>query len=259
MQIHLVPSTYNTQTANKTATSAVSADGRNFDHYLNADSNSLAAYFKEAADTYNVPISLLSAIAMQESCFKADAVSKSGAMGIMQLMPAAANEFGCANPYDPHDNIMAGAKCISRLLNKYNGNTPLALAAYNAGSGNVDKYGGIPPFPETQNYVQKVLHYMNEGVTLPDGTVISPTDDSSGSAESTDASINRILNSLDADALMDLAEVLYSAVNESRNEPVSKKLDVSVTSSNDNYYAYQSIRYNNSVLNLLAPDSDDIQ
>lgn len=272
MQIYLVPSTDNTQTANKaaehTAASAAPADGRNFETYLNAETDSLAAYFQEAADTYNVPVSLLTAIGMQESCFKADAVSNSGAMGIMQLMPATVKEFGCANPYDPRDNIMAGAKCISSLLNKYNGNTPLALAAYNAGSGNVNKYGGIPPFPETQNYVHKVLGYMRDGVTLPDGTAVSPNGGASRSPESTDASINRILNSLDANALMDLAEVLYSAVNK-REEPVNKILDVAVTSSNnssngtsvmpDDYYASQSINYNSSVLNLLAPDADDVE
>lgn len=259
MQIHLIPSADNTNTADKTASNtAPAADSRDFESYLNEESNSLAALFKKAADTYHVPVSLLTAMAKQESAFQADAVSKSGAMGIMQLMPATAEYLGCTNPYDPGENIMAGAKYISQLLHKYNGDTSLALAAYNAGSGSVDKYGGIPPFTETQNYVSRILNYMNEGVTLPDGTVISPSEDISRTLKSTDTSINRILKSLDADALLDLADVLFSAVNDRKEEPVNKKLNVSVTSGKDDYYAYQSIHYNNSVLHLIAPDSDDV-
>ena len=78
----------------------------------------------------------------------------------MQLMPATAASLGVTDSYDAYQNIMGGANLISQLLARYNGDTSLALAAYNAGSANVDKYGGIPPFSETQNYVQKVLSYM---------------------------------------------------------------------------------------------------
>lgn len=119
------------------------------------------AYFKEASDTYGVSTSILKSIAKAESNFNPSAVSKAGAIGIMQLMPSTAASLGVSNSYDARENIMGGAKYISQLLSRYQGNISLALAAYNAGTGNVDKYGGIPPFAETQNYVQKVLSYMN--------------------------------------------------------------------------------------------------
>ena len=121
----------------------------------------LYSIFEEAATTFGVSINLLTSIAKAESNFRTDAVSHAGAVGVMQLMPATAASLGVTNSYDAKENIMGGAKLISQLLEKYNGNVSLALAAYNAGSGNVDKYGGIPPFTETQNYVQKVLSYYN--------------------------------------------------------------------------------------------------
>lgn len=277
MQVNSITSTEPNIDTENTAQST-SASARNFDSYLNTTDSSLASIFQKAADTYNVPVSLLTAMAKQESEFQANATSKSGAMGIMQLMPATASYLGCSNPYDPEENIMAGAKYISQLLNKYNGDTSLALAAYNAGSGNVDKYGGIPPFRETQNYVAKITTYMKEGVTLPDGS------STTGSA----ASSHSILDSLDTDSLMDLLDDLFSyddylrflnlftkTLNETAKEPTAsttsvqtqnKKLDVSVTSRNDDdtdtsntseYYAYQQINYNNSVLNLLSQTPKD--
>lgn len=125
----------------------------------------LASIFEEASSTYGVSSDLLKAIAKTESAFNSNAVSRSGAVGIMQLMPATAASLGVSNSYDPAENIMGGAKLMSQLLAKYNGNVSLALAAYNAGSGNVDKYGGIPPFTETQNYVKKVLGYWTGNET----------------------------------------------------------------------------------------------
>lgn len=121
----------------------------------------LNSYFKEAADIYGVDEKLLRSIARTESNFNPAATSHAGAMGIMQMMPATARECGVTDPYDARQNIIGGAMYFSNLLNKYNGNKALALAAYNAGPGNVDKYGGIPPFEETQNYVQKVMNYYN--------------------------------------------------------------------------------------------------
>lgn len=119
----------------------------------------LEDYFAEAAAAYNVDINLLKAIARAESNFNPNASSQAGAMGVMQLMPSTASSLGIDNAYDAHDNIMGGAKVIAENLERYNGDISLALAAYNAGPGNVDKYGGIPPFEETQNYVKKVLEY----------------------------------------------------------------------------------------------------
>ena len=124
-------------------------------------SEELNKYFEEAAQTFGVDVKLLKSIAKQESNFTPTAVSRSGAMGVMQLMPATAESLGVTNAFDAYQNIMGGAKYISSLLTKYNGDVSLALAAYNAGSGNVAKYGRIPPFTETQNYVAKVIGYYN--------------------------------------------------------------------------------------------------
>ena len=150
-------------------TQSVSETTANFDGMLRTETDklnqasvttNLDSIFKEAADKYGVSERLLKAIAYTESGFQADVTSSSGAMGIMQLMPSTASAYGVSDPYDAYQNIMGGANLISQLLARYNGDTSLALAAYNAGSANVDKYGGIPPFSETQNYVQKVLSYM---------------------------------------------------------------------------------------------------
>ena len=130
----------------------------------------LEEYFKEASETYGVDINLLKAIARQESNFNPSATSSAGAMGVMQLMPSTAKGLGVTNAYDAQQNIMGGAKLMAQNLKKYNGDVSLALAAYNAGGGNVDKYGGIPPFKETQNYVKKVLGYYQNGVDIPSQT-----------------------------------------------------------------------------------------
>ena len=121
----------------------------------------LDAIFDEAASKYGVDAKFLKAIAKCESDFSTECTSSSGAMGIMQLMPQTAASLGVTNAYDPYQNIMGGARYISEKLAQYNGDKSLALAAYNAGSGNVAKYGGIPPFKETQNYVAKVMAYYN--------------------------------------------------------------------------------------------------
>jgi soluble lytic murein transglycosylase-like protein len=94
------------------------------------------------------------AVIWQESKYQLRARSHVGAQGLMQLMPATARRFGCKDPHDPAENIAAGTKYLSWLLKRFDGNVELALAGYNAGEGSVDKYDGIPPYRETQNYVR---------------------------------------------------------------------------------------------------------
>lgn len=124
-------------------------------------SDELNQYFQQAADTYGVDVKFLKCIAYAESNFRPDATSRSGAMGIMQLMPKTAEGLGVRDAYDPQQNIMGGAKYISIQLERFDGNLEYALAAYNAGPNRVKEYGGIPPFEETQNYVKKIMNIYN--------------------------------------------------------------------------------------------------
>jgi soluble lytic murein transglycosylase-like protein len=110
----------------------------------------------DAADKYDLDPHMIRAVMQAESAFDALAVSPVGALGLMQLMPALATELGVTDPMDPRQNVMGGSLYLRQLLDSHRGNVELALASYNAGPGNVAKYGAIPPFKETQNYVKKV-------------------------------------------------------------------------------------------------------
>ncbi len=120
----------------------------------------LAGYLDDAASRYSVDAGLVRAVAWQESRFRSDAVSPKGAIGIMQLMPATAAQMG-VNPHDPQQNIQGGVAYLRALLTQFNGDVRLALAAYNAGPAVVLQYGGIPPYRETQNYVNSIAQRIS--------------------------------------------------------------------------------------------------
>jgi len=122
----------------------------------------------EACNKHGVDPALVHAIVKVESDFNAYAVSRKGAMGLMQLMPQTAVDMDVKNTFNPSENIAGGVKYIRYLLDRYEGNLQLALAAYNAGETNVKKWGTIPPFTETRQYVKKVLAVYNGGsLTIP--------------------------------------------------------------------------------------------
>ena len=116
----------------------------------------------EAASRFAIDPELIRAVMRAESAFNPMVVSPAGAQGLMQLMPALAEEMGVTDPFDPRQNIMAGAKYLRWLLDLNQGNIPLTLAGYNAGPTVVSKYKRVPPFKETQRYVKKITGFMED-------------------------------------------------------------------------------------------------
>ena len=135
-----------------------SVNAASFDEVYSAvaSDEDLDYIFQDVAREYGLNVSFLKAVAQAESGLDKNAVSSGGALGIMQLMPATCESYGVSDPFDARQNITGGAKVLKWLMEEYNGNATLALAAYNAGYGNVNRYGGVPPFNETWNFINKI-------------------------------------------------------------------------------------------------------
>jgi len=125
------------------------------------------ATIKTCAEQYNLEPALIKAIMRAESAFNPLAVSRAGAQGLMQLMPGTARALGVEDAFDPKQNIVGGCRYLRQMLDACQGDVSSALASYNAGPGAVKRYGGIPPFPETQNYVRQVLHWLEQYRSSP--------------------------------------------------------------------------------------------
>jgi hypothetical protein len=132
------------------------------------DTKPYAHEISEAANRYGIPERLVTAVIRAESGFNPRAVSRKGAQGLMQLMPSTASVLGVRNSFDPRENIDGGVRHLRGMIDRFPGNLPFAIAAYNAGEKAVTAYGGIPPYPETQDYVVRVLRYYGmEGIDTP--------------------------------------------------------------------------------------------
>ena len=157
-----IPSKQMPQITRKTPPAKIAADSIKVTktaakhHRLSATYNRI---IHNAADAYEIDPALIKAVIMAESRYNPNAVSKRGARGLMQLMPATAKALGVTDLFNPEDNIFGGALYLKTLIDKFNGDIKLALAAYNAGSRYVKKYGGVPPFKQTRHYLNKVLKY----------------------------------------------------------------------------------------------------
>ena len=125
------------------------------------DANRFDRFIDEAASLHGVDFPLLKAVIRAESAFDPKAVSKKGALGLMQIMPDNLEAFRVYDPFDPWQNIMGGARYLRELIQRFDGQVPLALAAYNAGPRAVDTHRGIPPIPETEEYVKKVMKFFH--------------------------------------------------------------------------------------------------
>jgi soluble lytic murein transglycosylase-like protein len=146
--------------SNQSATARIVA--ANF-HGTAATAGDIDSAIEQAASRHNVDPNLVRAVVKVESNFNPNAVSRKGAMGLMQLMPSTARQLKLKNPFDPEQNVDAGVRHLKQLLDSYNGDISLTLAAYNAGSGAVARSSGVPHFAETQNYVRRITTLYNAG------------------------------------------------------------------------------------------------
>ncbi len=136
---------------------AVAAEPAEADYGAGWSRWELAAKAERIAAEENLDARLVTALIQVESGFNPRAVSRRGALGLMQLMPATASRLGVRNPFDPEENLRGGVRELRRLIDRYAGDIVLALAAYNAGEGAVARYGGVPPYPETRGYIDRIL------------------------------------------------------------------------------------------------------
>ena len=214
---------------------AMSADG-----YFKNVPDKYKGFVLAASQKYGVSPDLIAAVMKQESNFNPNAVSKSGARGLMQLMPGTAGDMGLhSDHFNPQKNIEAGTKYLSKMLQFTGGNVGHALAAYNAGPGNYKKYGGIPPFEETQNYVKRIMGFLGNS-SASASTISSPVSNSGSSA------FNMMDNLNPASTIWDSGNALVNAVIE--NPTVYPKKEVSALLMD---LGAQAQAYGSSALNFI--------
>jgi len=181
----------------------------------------LDSIFDAAGQKYDLSPDLLKAVAKVESTFRPHLVSKSGAMGIMQLMPGTAKYLDVDDPFDPEQSIMGGARYLRENLDRFEGDIKLALAAYNAGWPAVKKHGGIPPFRETQAYVPKVLGYFGSDEPSPSDLTYSGFDMSGKISEASNKD-NSAFNFNEALAQMLFIKMIEMQMGSSEKENTSR-------------------------------------
>lgn len=242
-----------------TGNSINTASGTDFDKIYNdiAVDDSLENIFAGAAKEFGINENFLKAVAKAESGFDPDAVSGCGAQGIMQLMPFTSECYGVTDPFDAKQNIYAGAQLLSELLDNYNGNATLALAAYNAGSGSVQKYGGVPPYDETVNYINKINDILGgslagdsktvDGASTTDFSVaqnvIAPDIEIKKSTSGTSAEAGKLIGTISANNDDKLSVGLYNVVTDNdsdviKNMDVGRKLPDNDMAENSTGYIY---------------------
>ena len=242
-----------------TGNSVNATSGTDFDKIYNdiAVDDSLESIFAGAAKEFGINENFLKAVAKAESGFDPDAVSGCGAQGIMQLMPFTSESYGVTDPFDAKQNIYAGAQLLSELLDNYNGNATLALAAYNAGSGSVQKYGGVPPYDETVNYINKINDILGgslagdsktiDGASTTDFSVaqnvIAPDIKIKKSTLGTSAEAGKLIGTISTNNDDRLSVGLYNVVTDNdsdviKNMDVGRKLPDNDMAENSTGYIY---------------------